>query len=218
MPGLRKKADKVRKILRTAHPVVKTQLNHRSPFELLVATILSAQCTDRQVNQVTPALFARLPDAWQMAEASEETLADLIRSTGFFRNKARHLKRCASALVADHGGQVPDTLEALTALPGVGRKTANVVLGGAFGIPGMVVDTHVSRVSRRVGLTSHTDPVRIEYDLMALFPKSSWREVSLQMVYFGRGTCKARTPRCPDCPLGGLCDYPDKTPGPGALP
>ena len=202
----------MRKILRTAYPVVKTQLDHRSPFELLVATILSAQCTDRQVNRVTPALFAALPQARQMAEASEETLADLIRSTGFFRNKARHLKRCAAALVADHGGRVPDSLEALTALPGVGRKTANVVLGGAFGIPGMVVDTHVSRVSRRVGLTSHTDPVRIEFDLMAIFPKSSWRDVSLQMVYFGRETCHARTPRCAECPLWGLCDYPDKTP------
>ncbi|MBI9083573.1 MAG: endonuclease III [Desulfobacterales bacterium] len=217
MPDLRKKADKVRKILRTAHPVVKTQLNHRTPFELLAATILSAQCTDRQVNRVTPALFSALPDARHMAEASEEALADLIHSTGFFRNKARHLKRCAAALLADHGGRVPDTLEALTALPGVGRKTANVVLGAAFGIPGMVVDTHVARVSRRVGLTSHTDPVRIEFDLMALFPKSSWRDVSLQMVYFGRKTCQARTPLCPDCPLRGVCDYPDKTPGPSAL-
>ena len=206
------KARRVQQILESTYPVVKTQLTHGNPFELLVATILSAQCTDRQVNRVTPSLFAALPGPAAMAGAGEEAIADLIRSTGFYRNKAKHLKRCAQALVENHDGQVPDTLEALTALPGVGRKTANVVLGAAFGIPGMVVDTHVARVSRRIGLTSSRDPVRIEFDLMALFPESAWGTLSLRMVYFGRETCRARKPRCPDCPLSQACQYPDKTP------
>lgn len=214
--NLRKKADNVRKILSVAHPVVKTQLRHETPFQLLAATILSAQCTDRQVNRVTPALFAALPDACAMAAATEEEITERIRSTGFFRSKARHLKGCAQALVARHGGQVPNTLDELTALPGVGRKTANVVLGAAFGIPGVVVDTHVARISRRIGLTGASDPVRIEFDLMAVFPESSWSEVTLQMVYFGRETCRARKPRCSDCPMAPVCDWPDKTPADAA--
>jgi endonuclease III len=213
MPELRQKADKVRKILRTAYPVVKTQLTHKNPYELLVATILSAQCTDRQVNRVTPKLFAAFPSPAHLAGASEGAIAALVRSTGFYRNKSRHLKQCATALMNLHGGEVPRTMTALTALPGVGRKTANVVLGAAFGIPGVVVDTHVARVSRRIGLTREKTPEKIEIDLMAIVPKSAWRDFSLHLVYFGRETCPARKPKCPACPMARLCDYPDKTIG-----
>jgi endonuclease-3 len=209
---LRQRTDKIRKILRSTYPDVKTALTHRNPFELLVATILSAQTTDRQVNSVTPALFARYPTPSELAGAHLRDIEALIRPTGFFHNKARNIRACARVLAEKHGSRVPRRLEILTDLPGVGRKTANVVLGAAFGIPGMVVDTHVKRLSGRLGLTAHTDPAKIEQDLMAIMPKQAWNTFSLQLIHFGRDVCLARKPACPVCPLRRLCPYPDKTP------
>lgn len=211
MKSLKQRADKIRKILRKTYPDVKTQLDHANPFELLIATILSAQCTDRQVNQVTGGLFSRFPTPEALAAAPIKTVETLIHSTGFYKNKARNIKACARALVEQHAGRVPDTLEELIRLPGVGRKTANVVLGAAFGIPGVVVDTHVARISRRLGFTTHKDPVKIEFDLMALIPKRAWNDFGLHLIYFGREICTARKPACPRCPLERLCPYPDKT-------
>ena len=202
---------KIRQILNTRYADVKTQLVHRSPFELLAATILSAQCTDRQVNAVTPKLFHALPSPADMAEADIETIEAFIRPTGFYHNKAKSLKNCSQALVEKHNGEVPATLEELVRLPGVGRKTANVVLGAAFGIPGMVVDTHVARISRRLGLTGNKDAAKIEQDLMKVIPKSEWNDFSLRLIYFGREICTARKPDCPGCFLNELCPYPEKT-------
>jgi endonuclease III len=163
------------------------------------------------VNQVTPALFQLLPGPRDFAEADIETIEKRIHSTGFFHNKARNIRSCAEILVRQYDGKVPDTLEALIQLPGVGRKTANVVLGAAFGKPGIVVDTHVARISGRLGLTRNQDPEKIEMDLMALFPKKSWNAFCLRLIYFGRAICKARKPACPSCPLLHLCPYPEKT-------
>jgi endonuclease-3 len=206
----RKRTDKIRKILRTTYPEVKTQLDYQNPFQLLVATILSAQCTDKQVNRVTQTLFKQLSTPKAFAEAPITTIEDLIHSTGFFRNKAKNIKRCATALIEQHQGKVPGTLEALVKLPGVGRKTANVVLGAAFNIPGIVVDTHVSRISQRLDLTDHKDPVKIEFDLMEQMPKRAWHDFSLHLIYFGREICSARKPKCTTCPMTRLCNYPDK--------
>jgi endonuclease-3 len=207
---IRKRCDKIRKKLKAVYPGVKTQLDHESPFQLLCATILSAQCTDRQVNRVTPALFAAYPTAQAMAAAPRADLERLIHATGFFRSKAKNISNCARVLMSQHQGRVPDTMAALVALPGVGRKTANVVLGAAFGTPGMVVDTHVARISRRLGLTAHTDPVRIEKDLMAVVPRRDWSDFSLRLVYFGREYCRARSPRCPECPVARWCPWDGK--------
>ena len=203
--------DGIRDILKTTFPNVKTRLRYRNPFELLVATILSAQCTDKQVNNVTKDLFntLRTPDAF--ARASDETIEKLIRPTGFFRNKTKNIKKCSSYLIEKYNGEVPKTLDKLVKLPGVGRKTANVVLGAAFGIPGIVVDTHVARISRRLGLTKNLDPVKIEFDLMKIIPKNEWNDFCLQLIYFGRAVCKARKPGCATCPLYDLCDFEDKT-------
>lgn len=201
---------KIRKILNAAYPNVKTQLNHKSPFQLLIATILSAQCTDRQVNAVTPTLFQTLQTPQDFAQARLETIESLIRPTGFYKNKAKHIQNCAKALVEGFDGRVPDTLEDLVSLPGVGRKTANVVLGAAFGIPAMVVDTHVARISRRLDLTRQTHPEKIEYDLMAAIPEEEWNVFSLWMIHFGRRICTARKPDCPNCFLHHLCYAEDK--------
>ncbi|AOY58058.1 MULTISPECIES: endonuclease III [Desulfococcus] len=198
-------------ILRKAYPDVKTQLLHRNPFELLISTILSAQCTDRQVNGVTPALFRVYPTPDALARAPIKKIEALIRPTGFFHNKARNIRACAAALVDRYGGVVPHGIEELVALPGVGRKTANVVRSAAFGQAAVVVDTHVKRISRRLGLTRHEDPVKIEFDLMAKVPEAEWNDLGLRMIYFGRETCRARKPDCPNCPLFDLCDYPEKT-------
>jgi endonuclease-3 len=209
-----KNATRINNILKTlkiTYPRVKTQLDHKSPFELLVATILSAQCTDRQVNIVTGELFGKLKTPQDFAGVPTARLEKLIRPTGYYRNKARNIKNCAQALLDTHGGEVPNRLEDLIKLPGVGRKTANVVLGAAFDIPGIVVDTHVSRISRRLGLTDKRDPVKIEFDLMDVIPKRFWNDFSLQLIYFGREFCIARKPRCPVCPMDSLCPYPDKT-------
>ena len=207
----KKRTAKIRKILKTTFPNVKTQLRHRNPFELLVATILSAQCTDKQVNGVTKDLFRQLKNPWDFAQASSETVEKLIRPTGYFRNKARNIRKCSVSLIEKYKGEVPQTLDELVELPGVGRKTANVVLGTAFGIPGIVVDTHVTRISKRLGLTKNHDPVKIEFDLMKIIPKNEWNGFCLQLIFFGRAVCKARKPACLTCPLYDLCNFTDKT-------
>ena len=188
------------------YPDAHCELDHRNAFELLCATILSAQCTDARVNLVTPALFARYPDAATLAVAEQGDVEALVRSTGFFRAKARALVGMAQVLVAEHGGEVPASLEALVPLPGVGRKTANVILGNAFGINvGIVVDTHVQRLARRLGLTREPDPVRIERALMPLFPQAGWALLSHLLIWHGRRVCLARTPACDRCLLADVC-------------
>jgi endonuclease-3 len=206
---------KILKILKTTYPEVKTQLRHANPFQLLVATILSAQCTDKQVNGVTKDLFEKLRTPHDFASASNQTIENLIRPTGYFRNKAKNIKNCSKSLLEKYDGQVPQTLNELVKLPGVGRKTANVVLGSVFNIPGIVVDTHVARISKRLGLTESSNPVKIEYDLMEIIPRENWNVFSLQLIYFGRAICKARKPLCPTCPLYDLCEFPDKISKPG---
>jgi endonuclease-3 len=205
------RALKIQHILKKTYPEVKTQLHHSNPFQLLVSTMLSAQCTDKQVNQVTKVLFQRLKTPQDFARASNETIEALIRPTGYFRNKAKNIKNCSKQLLEKYNGRVPQTLDQLVDLPGVGRKTANVVLGSAFNIPGMVVDTHVARISKRLGFTGSDNPVKIEYDLMGIIPKENWNDFSLQLIYFGRAICTARKPKCPTCPLDDLCEFPDKT-------
>jgi endonuclease-3 len=192
--------------LERAYPEACCALEHRSPLELLVATILSAQCTDARVNLVTPELFRRYPTAADYARAPRAELEEAIRSTGFFRNKARSLQGLGAALVERHGGVVPDTMAELVALPGVGRKTANVVLGNAFGKnEGVVVDTHVARLSKRLGLTRETDPVRIERDLADVVPRERWTLWAHLLIFHGRRVCKAPRPRCAECVLADLC-------------
>ncbi len=192
--------------LHAAYPDAKCSLDFRDPYELLVATILSAQCTDERVNMVTPALFRRYPAPADLAEARTEELEELIRSTGFFRNKAKSLLGMANAVVERHAGRIPEAMDELVRLPGVGRKTANVVLGNAFHRnEGVVVDTHVTRVAGRLGLTKETDAVKIEQDLMPLVPRAEWTDVSHLFIYHGRAICRAPTPRCEECMLVDLC-------------
>lgn len=192
-------------------PTIKMELDHANPWELLVATILSAQCTDTRVNQVTPALFRRYLCPRDYAEASSTEMETFIRTTGFFKTKARNLIQCAKVVTEQFHQQVPDTMEALTALPGVGRKTANVILGSAFGKPAVVVDTHVKRVAGRLGLTRHTDPDKIEIDLQQLLPVDQWTEGSQRLLLHGRYICLARTPKCRHCPLYSECHWEGKT-------
>ena len=192
--------------LLAAYPDARCALEHRNAFELLCATILSAQCTDARVNLVTPTLFARYPTPEALARARQADVEEIIKSTGFFRNKAKSLIGMAQALVADHGGEVPRTMDELRALPGVGRKTANVILGNAYGVnEGITVDTHVSRLSRLLGLTRHDDAEKIEQDLMPLFPRDHWALLSHLLIFHGRQICIARRPRCQDCVLSDLC-------------
>jgi endonuclease-3 len=199
-------AAEILKRLKAAYPDAQCALHHRNAFELLCATILSAQCTDARVNMVTPILFARYPTPEALAAARPEDVERIIMSTGFFRNKTKSLIGMAQALVADHGGVVPRTMEELRVLPGVGRKTANVILGNAFGInEGVTVDTHVTRLSRLLGLTRHEDPVKIEQDLMRLFPRDDWGLLSHLLIFHGRQVCIARRPRCGECVLADLC-------------
>lgn len=209
------RALKIQRILKKTYPEVRTQLRHANPFQLLVATILSAQCTDKQVNQVTKILFNHLKTPQDFASAPNETLEKLIRPTGYFRNKAKNIKNCSKSLLEKYDGQVPQSLDELVQLPGVGRKTANVVLGSAFNIPGIVVDTHVARISKRLGFTESDNPVKIEHDLMEIIPRKNWNDFSLQLIYFGRAICKARKPTCPTCPLYDLCEYAYKILKPG---
>ena len=192
--------------LRAAYPDAKCSLDFRNAYELLVATILSAQCTDERVNMVTPALFRRYPAPEDMAAAATAELEELIRSTGFFRNKTRSLLGMATAVAEQHGGRVPRSFDDMVRLPGVGRKTANVVLGNAFGTnEGIAVDTHVKRVSGRLGLTRNTDPEKIEPDLMKLVPRAEWTDISHLLIYHGRAICRAPKPRCEECMLSDIC-------------
>jgi endonuclease-3 len=192
--------------LRALYPDATTELHHRSAFELLAATILSAQCTDERVNQVTPVLFARYPDAAALAAAPAATVEGLVKSTGFYRNKTKSLLGMSQALVARFGAQVPRTMDELLTLPGVARKTANVVLGTAYGLAaGVVVDTHVRRLAQRLGLSTEDDPEKIERDLMALVPPERWIEVGHTLILHGRRVCLARRPACDRCPLRPLC-------------
>jgi endonuclease-3 len=202
---VRLRARRIVRHLARLYPDARCSLDFADPLQLLVATILSAQCTDVRVNQVTPALFARYPDVRAFASAEQAELESLIQSTGFFRNKARNLVECCRQLVAQHDGQVPATMDELVALPGVGRKTANVLLGNAFGIPGIPVDTHVGRLSQRMGLTLHTDPEHIERDLMALLPRKEWTNFGHRMIFHGRAVCHARKPLCDGCAIAHLC-------------
>ena len=203
---LAQRAKLIFKRLARTHPDATCALDHRNAFELLCATILSAQCTDVRVNLVTPTLFARYPTPQALAAASPDDVQEIIRSTGFFRNKTKSLIGMAQALVADHGGEVPRSMEELRPLPGVGRKTANVILGNAYGInEGVTVDTHVMRLSRRLGLTRHGDPVKIELDLMKLFPRKDWALLSHLFIFHGRRICIARRPKCGECVLNDIC-------------
>ncbi|MCL1940011.1 MAG: endonuclease III [Desulfovibrionaceae bacterium] len=199
-------AAKVLALLAERYPHPETHLAHKTPWELLAATVLAAQCTDERVNTVTPALFARWPGPAAMAKAEPEEVEVYIRSTGFFRNKARNLVGAARRIVEEYGGEVPRRMEALISLPGVARKTANVVLFGAYGInEGIAVDTHVGRISYRLGLTAAQDPVRAERDLVALFPRAEWGNLNHRLVWFGRQVCTARNPSCAVCEMAEFC-------------
>ncbi len=199
-------------ILDRMYPNVTCALTHRSPWELLVATILSAQCTDKRVNEVTPSLFAKYPTPADFAAVRPEVLAQDVRSTGFFNNKAKSISGAAKKLLSDFGGTVPRTMEEMLTIPGAARKTANVVLGTAYGIAsGVVVDTHVMRISRRLDLTKQSDPVKIERDLEKIIPKEKWILFSHQLIHHGRTLCTARNPRCAECLLEPICYAKDKT-------
>jgi endonuclease-3 len=192
--------------LKATYPDARCALEHRNAYELLCATILSAQCTDARVNLVTPALFARYPTPYDLARANPAEVEEIIKSTGFFRNKTKSLIGMAQAVVADHGGEIPSTMDQLRRLPGVGRKTANVILGNAYSInEGVTVDTHVTRLSGLLGLTRDADPVKIEQELMRLFPQEDWGLLSHLLIFHGRQVCIARRPRCGDCVLSQLC-------------
>jgi len=205
---MRKKARAIEVFarLKRAHPDAHCELDHETPLQLLMATILSAQCTDKRVNMVTPTLFKRFPTAQALADAQQEELEEIIKSTGFFRNKSKSLIGLGKALVERHGGAVPDSMETLVRLPGVGRKTANVILGNAFRKnEGVVVDTHVGRLSLRLGLTRETDPVKVEQELMPLIPREDWTMLAHVLVFHGRRICYARTPKCEICVLSEIC-------------
>lgn len=200
------RAGEILRRLTVLYPDATCSLDYESPLQLLVATMLSAQCTDERVNKVTPALFARYPDAIALAGANPETLEALIKSTGFYRNKAKNIRGASQMILERFDGQVPQTMEALTQLPGVARKTANVVLAHGFGInAGVTVDTHVKRLSQRLGLTDEESPVKVERALMPLLPQSDWENWSIRLIYHGRAVCKARKPNCGDCVLVDLC-------------
>jgi endonuclease-3 len=202
---VRARARRIVRLLAKEYPDARCALHHDNPLQLLIATILSAQCTDARVNMVTPGLFARYPDAKAFASAAPRELEAAIQSTGFFRNKARNILECCKQLIAKYHGHVPKTMEELIDLPGIGRKTANVILGNAYDVPGITVDTHVRRLSRRMGLTNHTDPAKIEQDLMHLIPKKEWTMFSHRMIFHGRQVCFARKPNCPGCVLSKVC-------------
>src|SRR5262245_2688480 len=199
------RARRLQSGLAKLYPDAHCALDYKNPLQLLVATVLSAQCTDVRVNLVTPGLFARYPNAKAFAGADPSELETAIQSTGFFRNKARNIIECCNQIIARYAGRVPGTMEELVGLPGVGRKTANVILGNAFNVPGITVDTHVSRLSRRMGLTTETDPDKIERDLMKLIPKKEWTMFSHRMIFHGRQVCYARKPKCDECILNQVC-------------
>ena len=203
--GLVRRARAINRQLAQVYPDAKCELDFETPYQLLVATVLSAQCTDVRVNQVTPGLFARWPDAAAMVTAEPAALEEVIKSTGFFRAKARSILELSADLVGKHGGEVPGRLEDLVKLRGVGRKTANVVLGNAFGVPGITVDTHMGRLARRLGLTVNEDPVVVERDLMALIERREWTLWSHRVIFHGRRRCTARKPDCANCEIAALC-------------
>ena len=203
--ALVRQARKVNKILGEVFPDARCELDFKNPLELLVATVLSAQCTDKRVNMVTPNLFKKYPTAEKLASAPRANLEEVIKSTGFYRNKAASIQGLATALLEKHGGKVPGDLDSLVKLPGVGRKTANVVLGKAFNVPGITVDTHVGRIARRLGWTTNTDPVKVEFDLMELFDSKDWTMLNHRLIFFGRRICHSRKPACGACPVAKLC-------------
>jgi len=205
--GPAEKVGLILEILEKHYPTAHCTLDFTNPLELLVATVLSAQCTDARVNQVTPALFRKYPSAAHYAQAPLAELERDIYATGFYRQKAKSIKAICQVLVENYGGQVPDSMSELVKLPGIGRKTANVILGNAFGTPGIMVDTHLGRVAQRLGLTRQRDPVKIEFDLMELVPEERWTKFSHQMIWHGRQVCTARNPKCFKCPLLSHCDY-----------
>ena len=204
-PPIRERVPLLMAELATLYPETGTALTYHDPLQLAVATILSAQCTDKRVNLVTPALFARFPTAKDFADAKLKDIQGYIKSTGFYRNKSRYIRAFCKALIKHHGGRVPGSLDELVKLPGIGRKTANVVLGDGFGVPGITVDTHVGRLSRRLGLSRHADPVKVERDLMRHVPRPDWTRFSHRLILHGRQVCKARKPRCEACLLTDLC-------------
>lgn len=193
------------RILKREYPDIRCFLDYDTPFQLLVATILSAQCTDDRVNKTTPALFAKFPDARSMAKARASEIERLVKSTGFYRNKAKSILGAAKVLVEKYGGEVPRTLDELVELPGVGRKTANVILGNAYGVPGFVVDTHVGRISRRLGFTRAIDPVKVEYEVREYVPEADWAKFSLWLIAHGRSICTSRRAKCEECVLAKFC-------------
>lgn len=206
--SLVKKSQRVRDILAVFEEIYSDAactLDYKDPLQLLISTQLAAQCTDARVNLVTPSLFAKYPDVYAFAHADELELQEAIRSTGFFRNKARNIIGCCQMLIRDFQGEVPASMDALLRLPGVGRKTANLVLGDCFGIPGIVVDTHATRLANRMGLTRHRDPYKIELDLQKIVPKENWTGFCHQLVQHGRACCTARAPQCGSCPIAHLC-------------
>ncbi|MGO9481345.1 MAG: endonuclease III [Candidatus Kryptoniota bacterium] len=200
-----KRARKVLALLKKEYPEVKSALNFSKPFELLIATILSAQCTDARVNMVTPGLFRRHPSPKSLAEADLGQIEEEIKSTGFYRQKAKSIVNCSKSIMEKFGGEVPRTMEQLLSLDGVGRKTANVVLGNAFGVPGIAVDTHVKRLAHRLGFTKENDPAKIEFDLMEMFPKKEWTNLCHLLMSHGRKACVARLPKCDVCVVDKLC-------------
>ncbi|MDD5643910.1 MAG: endonuclease III [bacterium] len=208
---LKDRAKKIYGLLLAEYPGAKTELDFSNPLQLLVATILSAQCTDKRVNIVTARLFKKYGSAAAFAKADTGTLEQEIRSTGFFRNKARNIIACCKEIDRKYGGKVPSSMDELTGLPGIGRKTANVILGNVFGIPGIVVDTHVIRLSGRIGLTEETDPVKIEFDLMKIVGRNDRTMFSHLLVFHGRSICKARNPACYMCKIEKICSYTRKT-------
>jgi endonuclease-3 len=213
LSATRARAKKVFSRLSKAYPDAECSLEHGDPLELLVATILSAQCTDERVNKTTPALFKRFKTAKDFASAPQKELEKYIQSCGFYKNKAKNIIGACKKIVDEHGGKVPCTLEELIQLPGVGRKTANVLLGTVFGVPGVVVDTHCGRLARRLGFTQHEDPTKAEHDLMKVWPKENWSLYSHLLVFHGRAVCFARGPKCSACPVCDLCRFPDTREG-----
>ena len=211
---LARPSERVKEIikrLRKAYPDAKLALNFSTPLELLIALILAAQCTDERVNQVTSRLFKKHRSARDYLSVSQEQLEEEIRSTGFYRQKAKTIRACCQVLVKEFNGNIPDSLENLLTLPGVGRKTANILIGNAFGHPAIGVDTHVGRLSQRLGLTKNTDPDKIEIDLVEVVPQRDWVSFCHLLQFHGRRICLARSPRCPECPINDLCPYPEKT-------
>lgn len=201
----KKRAAAINRILAKTFPDARCELDYENPLQLLVATVLSAQCTDKRVNMVVPGLFKKYPDAKALAGAKQTDIENIIKSTGFYRNKAVSILGLSATLVEKYDGEVPSTMEELVKLPGVGRKTANVVLGNAFGVPGITVDTHVGRIARRLGFTTNTDPVKVEFDLMQTFNKKDWVMWNHRLIFLGRRICHSRKPACGVCPLAKLC-------------